>query len=242
MGIQNFQVLIVDDNEINRDMLSRRLHRKDFDLSMATSGKDVLKMVKTNFYDLILLDIMMPEIDGYTVLKYLKEDPQLCNISVIMISGLDEMDSVMKCMEIGADDYLTKPFDPEMLKAAIDRCLADKKKVPELKTIQNPTQTFNFDIADTRIADAQITDFKLPDDTTRGTPTSNISLDEVVHRIMQTGVITRKGYLYFSKAIFNILFENSGLTEQEVYQIRNVFEAIQSGRLKVVDTHSPSRF
>jgi len=58
---------------------------------------------------------------------------------------------------------------------------------------------------------------------------------------MQTGVISRKGYLYFSKAIFNVLFENSGLTEQQVYQIRSVFDAIQSGQIKVVDAHSPSR-
>jgi hypothetical protein len=80
----------------------------------------------------------------------------------------------------------------------------------------------------------------LPEDTTRGTSTNNISLDEVVHRIMQTGVISRKGYLYFSKAIFRILFDNSGLTDQEVYQIRSVFDGIQSGQIKVVDVHPPS--
>jgi adenylate cyclase len=69
MGIQNFQVLIVDDNEINRDMLARRLHRRDFNLSMAGDGREALSMIQANLYDLILLDIMMPEIDGYAVLK-----------------------------------------------------------------------------------------------------------------------------------------------------------------------------
>ena len=239
MATQNFEILIVDDNETNRDMLARRLHRRDFNLSMAVNGKEALAMIRQKFYDLILLDIMMPEIDGYTVLKYLKEDPKLRKISVIMISALEEMDSVMKCMEIGADDYLTKPFDPEMLKAAINRCLIDKKKVIDPTTMSD-RPVFGDSEFDNKF-NTQITDFKLPEDTTRGTPTNNISLDEVVHRIMQTGVISRKGYLYFSKAIFTILFDNSGLTDQEVYQIRSVFDGIQSGQIKVVDVHPPTR-
>jgi len=123
MTDSNFQVLIVDDNEINRDMLVRRLRRKDFDLSMAVNGREALSMIQEKPYDLVLLDIMMPEIDGYAVLKHLKNDVKLQHIPVIMISAIEEMDSVMKCMEIGADDYLTKPFDPELLKAAVNRCL-----------------------------------------------------------------------------------------------------------------------
>ncbi|MCL1493843.1 MAG: response regulator [Pseudanabaena sp. Salubria-1] len=140
MGIQNFQVLIVDDNEINRDMLARRLHRRDFNLSMAGDGREALSMIQANLYDLILLDIMMPEIDGYAVLKYLKEDSRLRDIPVIMISAVEEMDSVMKCMEIGADDYLTKPFDPEMLKAAINRCLPDRGRSVNPPMIPNQQQ------------------------------------------------------------------------------------------------------
>ena len=134
MRIQNFRVLIVDDNEINRDMLARRLHRTDFDLSMAVDGKEALSMIQANLYDLILLDIMMPEVDGYAVLQYLKKDSRLRGIPVIMISAIEEMDSVMKCMEIGADDYLTKPFDPDMLKAAINRCLPDNTNSAKSKT------------------------------------------------------------------------------------------------------------
>jgi len=239
MGIQTFQVLIVDDNEINRDMLARRLHRRDFNLSMAANGREALSMIQDNLYDLILLDIMMPEIDGYAVLTYLKKDSRLREIPVIMISAIEEMDSVMKCMEIGADDYLTKPFDPDMLKAAVNRCLPNQGQplnpptVPhrQVPALSNPNFGDNI----------QISDFKLPEDTTRGTSTNSISLDEVVHRIMQTGMISRKGYLYFSKAIFNSLFENAGLTDQEVYQIHSVFEAIQSGRIKVVDSNLPSK-
>jgi CheY-like chemotaxis protein len=228
METQNFQVLIVDDNEINRDMLVRRLHRKDFNLSLAVNGREALSMIQENYYDLILLDIMMPEVDGYTVLKYLKEDPRLRNISVIMISALEEMDSVMKCMEIGADDYLTKPFDPEMLKAAINRCLSNKITPPTPPT--PPTSSY----AKTVDAGDKSHTFSLPDDTTNGT-SNLLRLDEVVHRIMQKGVISRKGYLYFSKAIFNTLFEHSGLSDQEVHQIRSVFDAILSGQIRVID-------
>ncbi len=229
MGIQNFQVLIVDDNEANRDMLARRLHRRDFSLSMAGDGREALSMIQANLYDLILLDIMMPEIDGYAVLKYLKEDSRLRDIPVIMISAIEEMDSVMKCMEIGADDYLTKPFDPDLLKAAVNRCLPDRGK-----SVNSSTKP-NQPISRLSSPSTQISEFKLPEDTTRGTSTNSISLDEVVHRIMQSGTINRKGYLYFSKAIFNALFENSGLTDQEVYQIHSVFDAIQSGRVRVVE-------
>jgi len=240
MGIQSFQVLIVDDNEINRDMLARRLHRRDFNLSMAANGREALSMIQANLYDLILLDIMMPEVDGYAVLKYLKKDSRLRDIPVIMISAIEEMDSVMKCMEIGADDYLTKPFDPEMLKAAVNRCLPNKGQPLNTPTVPNHPVS---GLSSPSFGDpnAQISEFKLPEDTTRGTSTNSISLDDVVHRIMQTGMISRKGYLYFSKAIFNSLFENSGLTDQEVYQIHSVFDAIQSGRIKVVDSNLPSK-
>ncbi|MFM7603082.1 MAG: PleD family two-component system response regulator [Pseudanabaena sp.] len=240
MGVQSFQVLIVDDNEINRDMLARCLHRRDFNLSMAANGREALSMIQANLYDLILLDIMMPEIDGYAVLKYLKKDSLLRDIPVIMISAIEEMDSVMKCIEIGADDYLTKPFDPEMLKAAVNRCLPNKGQPLNAPTVPNRPVS---GLSSPSFGDpnTQISEFKLPEDTTRGTSTNSISLDDVVHRIMQTGMISRKGYLYFSKAIFNSLFENSGLTDQEVYQIQSVFDAIQSGRIKVVDSNFPSK-
>ena len=230
MGIANFQVLIVDDSEINRDMLARRLRRKDFDLSMAVNGREALSMIQTNLYDLILLDIMMPEVDGYTVLKYLKEDLRLRNIPVIMISALEEINSVMQCMEIGADDYLTKPFDPYLLKAAVNRCLLDKR---QLST--PPTSLYSKASSLPNTVSVDTVNHKLPEDTTRGTSTDLLTLDEVAHRIMQTGKISRKGYLYFSKAIFNTLFENLGLNDQEICQIFSVFEAIQSGQIKVID-------
>lgn len=244
MTDSNFQVLIVDDNEINRDMLVRRLRRKDFSLSMAVNGREALSMVQEKPYDLVLLDIMMPEVDGYAVLKHLKNDAKLQHISVIMISAIEEMDSVMKCMEIGADDYLTKPFDPELLKAAVNRCLPDRIQPP---TVPSPVDShakaatsLPHPSVDTV---SQNSSFTLPpEDSTLGTSTISPTLDEVAFRIMQTGIINRKGYLYFSKAIFNTLFEHSGLSDQEVYQIRSVFDAIQSGRIRVQESTSPSKF
>ena len=237
MAIPSFQVLIVDDNEINRDMLARRLRRPDFNLSMAVNGREALSMIQSNLYDLILLDIMMPEIDGYTVLKHLKADPRLTDIPVIMISALEEMDSVMKCMEIGAEDYLTKPFDSELLKAAINRCLSNK--IPS-DPVTSPS-LINVSSLDSSSSDTKIqtAEFKEPENTTHGTPTNLLTVEEVVLRIMKTGMINRKAYLYFSKAIFNTLFENSGLSEQELHQIRSVFDAIQSGQVRVIDSQSP---
>jgi CheY-like chemotaxis protein len=235
MALPNFQVLIVDDNEINRDMLSRRLRTKDYNLSMATNGREALSMIRANHYDLILLDIMMPEIDGYAVLKYLKQDSGLQNIPVIMISALEEMDSVMKCMEIGADDYLTKPFDHEMLKAAVNRCLHSQINPPTIPTgyYSQPNNLSRVPPISTNTKE-QNTEFNLPEDTTRSTPTNAITINEVVMRIMQSGMINRKGYLYFSKVIYNSLFENAGLSDREINQIRSIFDAIHSGKIKVV--------
>lgn len=240
MITQKIQVLIVDDNEPNRDMLARRLRRNDFDLSMATGGNEAIHMIRSNLYDLILLDIMMPEVDGYMVLKFIKNDHRLQNIPVIMISALEEMDSVMKCMEIGADDYLTKPFDPDLLKSAVNRCLIDKiGSISPSLNLNGENNNVSY-VPKSANKINQVTILKSPDDTTNGTPTNSLTLDEVVHRIMLRGTINRKLYLYFSKAIFNTLFENSGLSDQETYQIHSVFEAIQSGRIKVVDVNSPS--
>ena len=236
MEFQNFQVLIVDDNEINRDMLARRLRRKDFELSMAVDGREALSMLQSKPYDLILLDIMMPEVDGYAVLKYIKKESRFHNIPVIMISALEEMDSVMKCMEIGADDYLTKPFDPDMLKAAVNRCLADKVK-PAGRPPASPIPPTAYLKETPNVGKSLNTALNFPEDTTRGTSTAVLSIDDVVFRIMKKGFINRKSYLYFSKAIFNTLFENATLSEQEAYQIQSLFDAIQAGRIKVVDSN-----
>jgi adenylate cyclase len=126
-------LLVVDDNETNRDVLSRRLEREGFRVSSAENGRRALEMVRAASFDLVLLDIMMPEIDGYQVLSQMKADPALHDIPVIMISALDEIQSVVRCIETGAEDYLNKPFDPVLLRARIGASLEKKRLRDEQK-------------------------------------------------------------------------------------------------------------
>lgn len=120
-------LLIVDDSEMNRDLLSRRLKRQGHTVAMAENGRVALDVLRSQPFDLILLDIMMPEMNGYEMLEYLKQAPDLRHIPVIMISALDDMDSVVRCIELGAEDYLFKPFNPTLLKARIGACLEKKQ-------------------------------------------------------------------------------------------------------------------
>lgn len=116
---QHFHVLVVDDNEMNRDMLSRRLQRQGYVVDSAENGQIALEMLSSSNYDLILLDVMMPGLNGYEVLERVKADTALHDIPIIMISAVDDLESVVKCIEMGAEDYLFKPFNPVLLKARI---------------------------------------------------------------------------------------------------------------------------
>jgi len=120
-------LLVVDDNEMNRDLLSRHLERQGHTVMTAENGHQALEMIKTHPFDLLLLDIMMPKMNGYQVLEILKSDDTLRDIPVIMISALDEMDSVVRCIEMGAEDYLPKPFNPVLLNARIGSSLEKKR-------------------------------------------------------------------------------------------------------------------
>ena len=119
-------ILVVDDNENNRDLLSRQLKEQGYGVDFATNGRQALEKIQRENYDLILLDIIMPKMNGYQVLKWLR-DRQWRHIPVIMISALDELDSVVKCVEMGAEDYLPKPFNPTLLRARIGACLEKKQ-------------------------------------------------------------------------------------------------------------------
>lgn len=128
MNAQLPLVLVVDDNEMNRDMLARRLERQGCRSILAEDGVQALEVLAQHSFDLILLDIMMPRMTGYEVLERVKQDTSTRHIPVIMISALDDLDSVVKCIENGADDYLFKPFNPVLLKARISASL-DKKRL-----------------------------------------------------------------------------------------------------------------
>jgi adenylate cyclase len=120
-------VLVVDDNDVNRDMLSRRLVRQGHTVILAENGRAALDTLKSKKVDVVLLDILMPEMDGVETLEELKRDEQIRHTPVIMLSALDELDSVVRCIEIGAEDYLPKPFNPVLLKARLNACLEKKR-------------------------------------------------------------------------------------------------------------------
>ena len=125
-------LLIVEDNEVNRDVLARHLGRQGHATAAAENGIRALQMVRARKFDLMLLDVMMPEMDGYETLRLMKADPHLRDIPVIMISALDDIESVVRCIEMGAEDYLPKPFDPVLLRARIGACL-EKKRLRDLE-------------------------------------------------------------------------------------------------------------
>jgi CheY-like chemotaxis protein len=122
------RILVVDDNEDNRYTLTRRLQREGWtDLVTAENGREALDRVAQERFDLILLDIMMPEVNGYEVLRQLKSDPATRDIPVLMISALSEFESVVRCIELGAEDYLPKPFNPALLRARVGACMEKKR-------------------------------------------------------------------------------------------------------------------
>lgn len=120
------RLLIVDDNKVNRIMLSRAVENLGHSIDTAENGLQALEKLRSETFDLVLLDIEMPELDGYKVLETCLQDTELRNIPIIMTSSLDELDSVVKCIELGAEDYLNKPVNPILLRARINASLEKK--------------------------------------------------------------------------------------------------------------------
>jgi adenylate cyclase len=119
-------ILVVDDDEENRELLTRRLVREGHQVRAAKGGREALALLRSEAVDLVLLDVMMPDLDGPAVLERLKQDPDRRSIPVLMISALDETASVVRCIELGAEDYLPKPCDTVLLRARIGACLEKK--------------------------------------------------------------------------------------------------------------------
>ena len=121
-----YTILIADDSVTNRKFLARQVEAQNYQVSTAANGKQAIQMIQTGSYDLILLDIVMPEVDGYEVLKWIRDSPWQ-HIPTIMISAVDQIDSLVKCIEMGATDYLAKPFNSTLLKAKLGACLEQKR-------------------------------------------------------------------------------------------------------------------
>ncbi len=127
VGVIPARVLVVDDLEVNRDLLARRLTRLGHHVESVNDGQQALDAVRAGAWDLVLLDVMMPVLDGIGALTALKADPATRHVPVIMISANTELESVVKCIELGADDYLPKPFDPVLLRARVGASLEKKR-------------------------------------------------------------------------------------------------------------------
>jgi class 3 adenylate cyclase len=131
-------VLVVDDDEANREVLARRLGRLGYGVRQAENGRVALEMMRTEPVDLVLLDLNMPEMDGYQVLEARHDDPVLRDIPTIMISASADIDSVVRCIQMGAEDHLGKPFDPVLLEARVGACL-EKKRLRDQERLWHET-------------------------------------------------------------------------------------------------------
>lgn len=137
-------ILVVDDEIVNRKLLSINLRTEGYTVENASNGRQALEMLHFQPFDVVLLDLMMPEMDGYQVLEEMKKDSDLRHIPVIVISALDKMDSVIRCIEMGATDYLHKPFDPVLLRARVNGSLTSKRmhdmEIELLRQVQQEKQ------------------------------------------------------------------------------------------------------
>jgi len=140
------RILVVDDNAANRDLLSRRLVREGYRVTAAESGAAALALTTAEDFDLVLLDLMMPGTSGFEVLCRLKAHVGTRHVPVIMISALDELDSTVRCIEAGAEDYLPKPFNPVLLRARIGASLEKKRLLDELRAEKERSEAFLLNI------------------------------------------------------------------------------------------------
>jgi len=132
MNNPNAKILVVDDVAENRDLLLRRLTRLGFaHIDQAANGVEALAAIAAQNYDLVLLDIMMPVLDGFGVLEALWRDGRINELPILVISALSEMDPVVRCIELGAADFIVKPFNPTLLRARVLSTL-EKKALSDL--------------------------------------------------------------------------------------------------------------
>lgn len=164
------RILVVDDNGANRELLTRLLRRSGHFVADAADGVEALDLLEAKRFDLVLLDLQMPRLDGTGVLSVMKQDSYLRHIPVIMISGLDELPKIVECIQLGADDYLSKPFDQVLLQARIGACLEKKqlrdRAVDHLEQIElekrRANELLRVILPDAIVAELQATDTVKP--------------------------------------------------------------------------------
>ncbi len=146
-------ILVVDDNRTNRLKMSMAAQNLGYDTTVAESGQQAIEIMQDTDFDLVLLDIVMPGMDGFEVLNALQASDTLCEIPVIVISAVDEMNSVVRAIELGAEDYLRKDFDPVLLRARIGACLEKKRLRDQTRQQLNVTRTLFGKFVPERIAE-----------------------------------------------------------------------------------------
>ena len=129
MTVKPGHILVVDDHKTNRMKMSFALRKLGHTVDLAENGRQALDILRAQSFDLVLLDLIMPEMDGYQVLEQMKNDAALRTIPVILVTAEQETESVAKGIELGADDYLPKAFDSVLLETRVGACL-EKKTVP----------------------------------------------------------------------------------------------------------------
>jgi adenylate cyclase len=120
-------ILVAEDDAVARATLAKGLEQEGHRVTTATDGRRALELLGSERFDAVLLDIMMPDVDGFEVLAQMKGDPQLRHVPVIVVTAVDDVASAVRCIEMGADDYLTKPFDPVLLRARLNAGLTKKR-------------------------------------------------------------------------------------------------------------------
>src|SRR5262245_39328145 len=136
-------VLIVDDEELNRDGLARRLQRHDYEVVTAKSGREAIELLGGQRFDLVLLDIMMPGMNGLEVLKFLRRVDSLVDLPIIMVTAKGESQDVVEALELGANDYVTKPLDFPIALARIRTQLALRRAVAQVKELEGKLDAHN---------------------------------------------------------------------------------------------------
>ena len=142
-------VLVVDDNEMNRDMLSRRLQTRGYDVAVAEDGHRALEMLETRAFDTVILDVMMPGISGLEVLRKIRETRSMSDLPVIMATARDQSEDIVEALRLGANDYVTKPLDFQVVLARLSTQLALKRQKDEIKRLAENLEVRNQFIRNT---------------------------------------------------------------------------------------------
>src|SRR5262245_46756588 len=147
-------VLIVDDEELNRDALARRLERQDYEVATARTGREAIELLGGRRFDLVLLDIMMPGMNGLEVLRFLRRVDNLVDLPIIMVTAKGESEDMVEAFELGANDYVTKPLDFPVVLARVRTQLTLRRAIAQVKELEGKLDAHNRDL---RVATENLT-------------------------------------------------------------------------------------